>query len=514
MEKFKEKKPNVVAALRDAIDAIYPLTSLEAMQEDLLEALNNKNPSVKSETASFIARALTKTQPAALNKKLLKTFVVALLKTLNEPDPVVRDSSAEALGTAMKLVGEKAIAPCLTEVDALKMNKIKECCDKAVITVKVVAVKKERPATAPTSAASGPRGGSVHPKPVSRPATSAGANKKPPAKKPAASGGASGSVSKSSSNAKIASSSKQLPSERDLTPEEVDEKVMELLPNDVVTGMADANWKQRLAAVESMAVFINDLDNTNNTSQILVRTMAKKPGFKDTNFQVLKIKFEILKSIAETMTITVTTSDYIINDVVEKLGDAKNGPGAGAALTAIAESISLEYTVTKTLSFIFEQKSPKLQQEGLLWISTAIREFGFQVNPKMMIDDAKKAVQNINPMVRGAGITLLGTLYLYMGNTLATFFDGEKPALKAQIDAEFEKNHNIRPPRPIRGAKAGVGDPADDADDSEPIVNEINISDLIPRSDISAMITDALLNEMADKNWKTRNEGLTKLQGM
>lgn len=51
----------------------------------------------------------------------------------------------------MKLVGEKAIGPFLVELekDNLKMSKIKECCEKAVITVKVAGVKSERPTTAP-----------------------------------------------------------------------------------------------------------------------------------------------------------------------------------------------------------------------------------------------------------------------------------------------------------------------------------------------------------------------------
>lgn len=41
---------------------------------------------------------------------------------------------------------------------------------------------------------------------------------------------------------------------------------------------------------------------------------------------------------------------------------------------------------------------------------------------------------------------------------------------------------------------------------------EIKLSDMLPRVDISPQITEALLAEIADKNWKTRNEGLTKLQ--
>lgn len=151
-------------------------TTIEAILDDILEALNNKNPSVKSETASFLARAFTKTLPTALNKKLLKALTAALIRNINEPgiyflwriifflgvyhrfcfpDPTVRDCSAEAIGTLMKLVGEKAIGSFLIELekDNLKMTKIKECCEKAVITVKAPGVKKERPTTAPSKTA-------------------------------------------------------------------------------------------------------------------------------------------------------------------------------------------------------------------------------------------------------------------------------------------------------------------------------------------------------------------------
>lgn len=40
----------------------------------------------------------------------------------------------------------------------------------------------------------------------------------------------------------------------------------------------------------------------------------------------------------------------------------------------------------------------------------------------------------------------------------------------------------------------------------------MKLTDMLPRADISSQITEALLAEISDKNWKTRNEGLTKLQ--
>lgn len=58
---------------------------------------------------------------------------------------------------------------------------------------------------------------------------------------------------------------------------------------------------------------------------------------------------------------------------------------------------------------------------------------------KGFINNVKTALGATNPAVRTAAITLLGVMYLYMGAPLRMFFEDEKPALLAQIDAEFEK---------------------------------------------------------------------------
>uniref|UniRef100_A0A240PP00 TOG domain-containing protein n=1 Tax=Anopheles atroparvus TaxID=41427 RepID=A0A240PP00_ANOAO len=537
LEKFKEKKSAVVTALRDAIDAIYPSTTLEGILEDVLEALGNKNPSVKTETASFLARSFTKTVPTVLTKKILKPLVAALLKTLNESDPGVRDASADALGTAMKLVGEKTIGPYLTEVDALKMAKIKESCERAVITVKIPAARKERPATAPPKTTSG--GGATVKKAPSetkiapggtatqRPATATTVKKVISGgglKKSATGGSLGGGGSRSGGGgSKGAAAQSVANTEKDLSQEEVDERAAELLPADAVGGLVDANWKTRLGAMEAFAAAVPGLEAKPGLSQVLLRSLAKKPGLKDTNFQVLKVKLETVRVIVERYGITTTTAEYLLNDVTEKLGDAKNGSCAAAALTAIAEGgARLDWTVQRVMEFAFEQqKSPKVQQEALVWVSTALREFGFQVEPKGLIESARKAVQSINPAVRTAGIALLGTMYLFMGQPLTMFFDGEKPALKQQIMAEFERCAGQKPPAPTRGggsskASSGGNDDEDDdggggggGEDSAPMVN---LNDLLPRVDISGQITEALLAELSDKNWKTRNEGLLKLQ--
>lgn len=100
---------------------------------------------------------------------------------------------------------------------------------------------------------------------------------------------------------------------------------------------------------------------------------------QETNFQVLKLKLEILKKIVELFGISTTTGDMIINDVVEKLGDAKNSAIAAEALLAIADAINLEYVILKVLTYSLEQKSPKVQIEALQLTGEAIQAFGLQV---------------------------------------------------------------------------------------------------------------------------------------
>ena len=44
---------------------------------------------------------------------------------MNDSALEVRDAAFEALGTAMKVVGEKAVNPFLTDLDKLKLDKVR-----------------------------------------------------------------------------------------------------------------------------------------------------------------------------------------------------------------------------------------------------------------------------------------------------------------------------------------------------------------------------------------------------
>lgn len=60
---------------------------------------------------------------------------------------------------------------------------------------------------------------------------------------------------------------------------------------------------------------------------------------------------------------------------------------------------------------------------------------------------------------------------------------------------------------PIRGKGAKQAESRKDADDDveeEVEVPKVKIQDIVPRVDIRPQITDSLINELGDKNWKVR----------
>lgn len=513
LEKFKEKKPQVVQALQEAIDAMFLTTTLQNVSEDVLAVMDNKNPSIKQQASLFLARSFRHCTPSTLPKGLLKPFCAALLKQINDPAPEVRDAAFEALGTAQKVVGEKAVNPFLAEVDKLKLDRIKECADK----VELANGKKTRPGEKPeTKAAPAPGKAAPHTSAASeKEAAKPGVAPKKPA--PAKAGGpvkkgkapASGGAA---AKGKKAADVKEV-FEQELSPEACEEKAAAVLPATCMQQLDSSNWKERLASMEEFQKAVESMERSDIPCQALVKMLAKKPGFKETNFQVMQMKLRIVALIAQKGNFSKTSANVVLDGLVDKVGDVKCGGNAKEALSAIAEACSLPWTAEQVVSLTFAQKNPKNQSETLNWLSNAIKEFGFTgINLKAFISNVKTALAATNPAIRTSAITLLGVMFLYMGAPLRMFFEEEKPALLAQIDAEFEKMKGQTPPVPTRGSsKSGGGGDDGEVGEEQEEDSPADVMDLLPRSEISDKITSDLVSKIEDKNWKIRKEGLDEV---
>lgn len=521
LEKFKEKKPQVVQALQEAIDAIFLTTTLQNISEDVLAVMDNKNPTIKQQTSLFIARSFRHCTASTLPKSLLKPFCAALLKHINDSAPEVRDAAFEALGTALKVVGEKAVNPFLADVDKLKLDKIKECSEKVELVhgkkTGSAAEKKDcKPApgrAAPSGAAgdkdtkdvSVPKPGPVKKAPTSK---AGGPPKKGKATVPGGSTNAGTKTKKGLETKEIV--------EPELSIEVCEEKASAVLPPTCIQLLDSSNWKERLACMEEFQKAVELMERTEMPCQALVRMLAKKPGWKETNFQVMQMKLHIVALIAQKGNFSKTCAQVVLDGLVDKIGDVKCGNNAKEAMTAIAEACMLPWTAEQVMSMAFSQKNPKNQSETLNWLSNAIKEFGFSgLNVKAFISNVKTALAATNPAVRTSAITLLGVMYLYVGPSLRMFFEDEKPALLSQIDAEFEKMQGQSPPTPTRGISKHSTSGTDEGEEGEePDDGGNDVVDLLPRIEISDKITSELVSKIGDKNWKIRKEGLDEVAGI
>ena len=77
------------------------------------------------------------------------------------------------------------------------------------------------------------------------------------------------------------------------------EKAQELLTAEVVSKLEDSNWKERLDGIEKMSTLVKRLPKESIPCQVCVRTIAKKPGFKDNNFQVSTMYWLLLNVLME-----------------------------------------------------------------------------------------------------------------------------------------------------------------------------------------------------------------------
>uniref|UniRef100_A0A8D2LNZ0 Cytoskeleton associated protein 5 n=1 Tax=Varanus komodoensis TaxID=61221 RepID=A0A8D2LNZ0_VARKO len=490
LEKFKEKKPQVVQALQEAIDAIFLTTTLQNLSEDILAVMDNKNPTIKQQTSLFIARSFRHCTPSTLPKSLLKPFCAALLKHINDSAPEVRDAAFEALGTALKVAGEKAVNPFLADVDKLKLDRVSHTTSRWHCLNTAAVGKVEYIKVILQLSSAQPAGG--------------------PSKK--GKQAAAGTAGSAATKGKKAAEIKEI-FEPELSIEMCEEKASAVLPPTCIQQLDSGNWKERLACMEEFQKAVELMNRTEMPCQALVRMLAKKPGWKETNFQVMQIKLHIVALVAQKGTFSKTSAQIVLDGLVDKIGDVKCGNNAKEALTAIAEACQLPWTAEQVMSMAFSQKNPKNQSETLNWLSNAIKEFGFAgLNVKAFISNVKTALAATNPAVRTSAITLLGVMYLYVGAPLRMFFEDEKPALLSQIDAEFEKMQGQTPPAPTRGNSrqaVGSGDDGEEGEEQEDLGNDV--VDLLPRTDISDKITPELVSKIGDKNWKIRKEGLDEV---
>lgn len=132
-----------------------------------------------------------------------------------------------------------------------------------------------------------------------------------------------------------------------------------------------------------------------------------------TNLDERKKGLETIETALKCMKSDEMSVEVILRTLVENPGfkEAKN------VMSMLVEKLTLPYVCQQGLgSILTESKSQKKQEQALLWLGQAIKEFGFQgMDIKVLLGYIKKSMHNSNPAVRIAAVQLIAVVYMYLG---------------------------------------------------------------------------------------------------
>ncbi|XP_009387376.1 protein MOR1 isoform X2 [Musa acuminata AAA Group] len=505
LEKLKEKKPVMTEALTQALQGMHKsgcLTLADAI-EDVKLAIKNKVPHVRSLTLNWVTFCI-ETNNKATVLKLHKDYVPIFLESLNDGTPEVRDAAFAALAAVAKMVGMRPLERSLEKLDDVRKKKLSDLIGSSGGGENSTSGE----VTILNSTTRISSNGGANSSFVRRSAVSMLSGRKPiqtATKK-------SVSVKTNVKKADGAGQSKALGSveTEDVEPgemslEEIEGRLGSLIKAETISQLKSGVWKERLEAVGLLKQEVENLQNLDQSAEILIRFLCAVPGWSEKNVQVQQQVIEVITYIVSTVKrLPKRCVVLCLLGISERVADIKTRSQAMKCLTTFSEAVGPGFIFDRLYKIMKDHKNPKVLSEGISWMVSAVEDFGVShIKLKDLIDFCKDiGLQSSTAATRNATIKLIGTLHKFVGPDIKGFMTDVKPALLSALDAEYEKN-------PYEGA-AAAPKKAVKALDSGSSISAAG-SDGLPREDISAKITPNLLKDLGSPDWKVRLESIESI---
>ncbi|XP_057470901.1 protein MOR1-like isoform X2 [Actinidia eriantha] len=504
LEKLKEKKPTLTEALSQTLQAMHKsgCINLADIVEDVKVATKNKVPLVRSLTLNWVSFCI-ETSNKAVILKVHKEYVPICMECLNDGTPEVRDAAFSALAAVAKLVGMRPLEKSLEKLDDVRKKKLSE-----MIGGSVAGPVSTSSVTIQTSGGNGssiePSDGSL----VRRSAASMLSGKKPVQAAPAnkKGGAVKSGVNKKGDAAGQLKASKAIESEdvepADMSLEEIESRLGSLIHADTVSQLKSAVWKERLEAITSFREQVEAIQELDPSVEIVIRMLCAVPGWSEKNVQVQQQVIDVITHIGSTASKFPKKCVVLcLFGISERVADIKTRAHAMKCLTTFSEAVGPGFVFERLYKIMKEHKNPKVLSEGILWMVSAVEDFGVShLKLKDLIDFCKDTgLQSSAAATRNATIKLIGALHKFVGPDIKAFLSDVKPALLSAVEAECEKN-------PFEGASAAPKKTLKVSETASSLSG--GGLDSLPREDISGKITPALLKGLESPDWKVRLESI------
>ena len=135
-------------------------------------------------------------------------------------------------------------------------------------------------------------------------------------------------------------------------------------------------------------------------------------------------------------------SNLILPYLSEKIGDAKYKGMCSEVALNLCEHVGTGFVIKGLVKHAIKGKNPNMVRENVNIIERIMTEFGAQGFPlQEVIEFCTTAIGNTNPKIREAVITLLGTIYSYVGDAIKQFLKEVKPSTMKLIEEKFSKTN-------------------------------------------------------------------------
>uniref|UniRef100_A0A6N2KKN8 VHS domain-containing protein n=1 Tax=Salix viminalis TaxID=40686 RepID=A0A6N2KKN8_SALVM len=427
------------------------------------------------------------------------------MECLNDGTPDVRDSAFSVLAAVAKSVGMRPLERSLEKLDDVRRKKLSEMIAvsgdgvPAVASSGTVQTIRGSMSSVETSEGSFVKKSAASMLSGKRPAPAAAANKKAA---PTKSG-----VSKKGDGAGRAESSRAPEPPEDVEPaemslEEIETRLGSLIQADTVSQLKSAVWKERLEAISSFKQQVEGIQNLDQSVEIMTRLLCAIPGWNEKNVQVQQQVIEVITYLASTASKFPKKCVVLcLLGISERVADIKTRAHAMKCLTTFSEAVGPGFVFDRLYKIMKEHKNPKVLSEGIIWMVSAIDDFGVShLKLKDLIDFCKDTgLQSSVAASRNATIKLLGALHKFVGPDIKGFLADVKPALLSALDAEYDKN-------PFEGASAAPKKTVKTSESTSSVSG--GGLDSLPREDISGKITPTLIKSLESPDWKIRLESI------
>mmetsp|Transcript_38603 Transcript_38603/g.34302 ORF Transcript_38603/g.34302 Transcript_38603/m.34302 type:complete len:614 (+) Transcript_38603:797-2638(+) len=299
-----------------------------------------------------------------------------------------------------------------------------------------------------------------------------------------------------------------------LTNDEAEARLVQIgVPDSVLTGLGNNNWKQKNEAIGELKQWIKDnTESCANSVDHIFKILKKNlKDWKESNLNILKETFSLILDILENEGLNLNKRAFSILAlfVTNNIGDVKYSENCKKIVQGFVEVVNPKSIIHSLLSNALDSKNPKNSNPKSLielcnLLARLIEDLTLKFFPlKETIDYGKFAASNSNQNVRTAAQGLFVAIYTQMGAPLNDMISDINPSTLKIIQGEFEKVV------PLKNAECKIKFRGEAQQETKNEANS-NPLDSLPRADISQE-ANKLIKKLSDKDWKVRNEAIESL---